>query len=115
MKVWLSVDGFDPIEGLEELSGWLAHEPELRVLVSIIGGIPSPVELGVAASALEIAVGSGGTITVLAASLKAFLAQPRRSDVRIILRTSGGDDIEIDAKRVDDVEALVRETLRRAD
>lgn len=50
--VWLSVDSDDPAGDLEEPADWLRHEPKLRV-----------------------AVGSGGVVSVLVASLKVFFAQ----------------------------------------
>lgn len=71
--------------------------------------VPVAGELGAAVEVLVAAVGSGGAVSVLAASLKAFLAQPRRSDVTIVLTAADGRRVEIDAKRVRDVEALVRE------
>jgi hypothetical protein len=50
---------------------------------------------------------------VLATSLKAWLAQPRRSDVRIRVQRDDGQTVEIDASRVDGerVDALVRQAL----
>jgi hypothetical protein len=110
----LSVEGADPVDGLAELSDWLAQEPELRGLIAPKTTGPEPGELGALADVLVAAVGSGGAVSVLAASLKAFLAQPRRADVRIVLSTPDGLRVEVDAKRVGDVEALVRETLMKA-
>jgi hypothetical protein len=75
---------------------------------------PAPGELGVAADVLVAAVGSGGAISVLAASLKAFLVLPRRTDLRIVLSAPDGHKVEIDAKRVGDAEALIREAIGRA-
>ena len=115
MSVWLSVEGDDPVEGLAELADWLGQESDLRGLVSPVSAVPGPGELGALTDALVAAVGSGGAISILAASLKVFLAQPRRSDVRIVLRTADGRRVEVDAKRVGDVEALVRETLSPAE
>lgn len=109
MQVLVECD--DPAEGLSELSDWFGQEPELRGLVSG-DTTPRPGELGSMTHALVVAVGSGGVLSVLAASLKAFLALPRRSDVKI--KVSGRPDgrtVEIDAKRVSDVEAILREAL----
>jgi hypothetical protein len=39
------------------------------------------------------------------------LAQPRRSDVRIVVTSPDGRRVELDAKRVGDVEQLLRQTL----
>ncbi|MCX5056905.1 MULTISPECIES: hypothetical protein [unclassified Streptomyces] len=101
----------DPVGGLAELSDWFGQEPELRGLVRQ-NTAPGPGELGSLANALVVAVGSGGVLSVLAASLKAFFALPRGSDVRIkVGGRPDGRTVEIDAKRVDDVEALLREAL----
>jgi hypothetical protein len=113
VDVRLSVEGDDPDEGLAELHEWLRQEPEFRGRVAPVVPDPQPGELGVITDLLSVAVGGGGALTVLAASLKAFFAQPRRSDVRITIRTPDGRSVEIDAKRVNDVEALVLNTFEQ--
>ncbi|AUG81298.1 hypothetical protein CFP65_6652 [Kitasatospora sp. MMS16-BH015] len=107
----LSVTGEDAVDELADLADWLRHEPELRGLVAFVGAEPGPGELGALADALAVAVGSGGALTVLAASLRAYLSQPRKSDVRIEVR-GPEHSVTVDATRVKDVEALLRETLR---
>lgn len=110
--VWLSVAGDDTAEGLAQLSAWLRQEPDLRGLVNFATKAPRPDALGPSTDALVVAVGSGGAISVLAASLKAFLTLPRRSDVRVTIReTSDGRTVELDVKRVADVEAVIRGVL----
>ncbi|MFI9788920.1 hypothetical protein ACIHEI_36225 [Kitasatospora sp. NPDC051984] len=104
-------DSIDAIDELADLADWLRHEPELRGLVAFADPEPGPGELGALADALVVAVGSGGALTVLAASLRAYLSQPRKSDVRIVVRAEERS-VTVDAKRVKDVEALLRETLR---
>lgn len=111
MSVRLSVEGDDPVDGLEELSDWLGRESELQGLITPVSAGPAPGELGALADALVAAVGSGGALSVLAASLKAFLVLPRRSDLRIVLSGPDGRRVEVDAKRVGDVEALIHEAL----
>ena len=113
--VRLSVQGGDPVEGAAELADWLRHEPELRGLVAPDSAVPGAGELGSPADVLVVAVGSGGALTALATSLRAFLAQPRRSDLRIVVRAPDGRSVEVDAKRVDDVAGLLRETLSRGE
>ncbi|GAA2981403.1 hypothetical protein [Kitasatospora sp. NPDC006786] len=107
----LAVEGDDSVEGLAELSDWLGQEPGLRGLVTPADAVPGPGELGAVADVLVVALGAGGAVSVLAASLQAFLAQPRRSDVRIVVSVADGRQVEVDAKRVDDVEALLRQVL----
>lgn len=115
MQLWLSVEGDDPVGGLEEVSDWLQREPGLRGRVTSVDAAPRAGHLGGLTDALVVAVGSGGMLTALAASLKAFLALPRRSDLRIVLSSPDGRKAEIDAKRVRNVEALIRELLGRAE
>jgi hypothetical protein len=113
MIVQLSVAGDRPVEGLAELLGWLRRESELRGLVVPGDAVPEPGTLGALSDLLMVAVGSGGTLSVLAASLQVFLAQPRRSDVRIMVASPDGRRVELDAKRVGDVDVgkLLRQTL----
>jgi len=114
MIVQLSVEGDEPAEGLAELSDWLYQESELRGLVSPGDVVPGPGTLGALSDLLMVAVGSGGTLSVLATSLKVFLAQPRRSDVRIVVVSPDRGRVELDAKRVGDVEQLLRQALGEA-
>ncbi|MFF7634618.1 hypothetical protein ACFZB9_15885 [Kitasatospora sp. NPDC008050] len=110
MRVRLAVEDGAAAE-LSELSDWLGQESALRGLVAPAPAVPAPGELGALTDALVVAVGGGGAVSVLAASLKAFLTQPRRSDVRLVVSTPDGRRVEVDARRVDDVEALLRQAL----
>lgn len=115
VQVRLSVAGIDPVEGLEQLASWLGQEPELRGRVKPVTTAPEAGELGAMTDAVIAAVGAGGAVSVLAASLRTYLAQPRRSDVRITVQGPDGRRVELDAKRVDDVEALVRQILEQSE
>lgn len=115
MDVTLSIIGSETRDGPEDLADWLRHEPELRGRVTPVYREPRPGELGAALDVLSVAVGSGGVLTVLAAALKTFLSQPRRSDVRVTIRTSDGTSVEIDATRVPDIEAVLRTALGKVD
>lgn len=98
---------------LESLADWLRGEPELAGRVSMT--MPNPPEgaLGAASDTLVVALGSGGALSVLAASLKAWLGQPRGSSVTILVKSGKGRSAEITADRVDgeQVEAIVRQVL----
>jgi membrane-associated two-gene conflict system component 1 (EACC1) len=111
VSICLSVEGDNPVSGLEELSDWLRREPELRGLLTPADARPASGELGAAAEVLVAAVGGGGALSVLAASLRSFLSLPRRSDVRIVVLEPSGRSVKVDAKNVRDVEALIREIL----
>ncbi|MFJ1767990.1 hypothetical protein ACIOD2_47275 [Amycolatopsis sp. NPDC088138] len=114
-EVLLSIDGDDPVDGLESLADWLRAEPELRGRITRVPAAPKPGELGGAEDILIAAVGGGGALSVLFASLKGFLAQPRRSDIRIIVKGPRGRQVDLDAKNVPDAEALVRLVLEQAE
>ena len=111
--VELSVGGEAPEQGFEELVHWLSREPALRGRVRRASRTVTAGTLGPGAAVLEVAVGGGGALTVLATSLKTFLSLPRRSDVKITVTSAqdGTRTVEIDAKRVDDVVSLICETL----
>ena len=113
MEVRISCVGGDRADGIESLSDWIRGEPELAGRLRIAGPMPGEGELGALADVLVVAVGSGGTLSVLAASLKAWLAQPRRSDVRIRVQQEDGRTVEIDADRIEGerVDALIQQAL----
>jgi Effector Associated Constant Component 1 len=113
VEVRISCVGGDRAADIESLSDWLRGEPELAGRLHVAGPVPGEGELGALADVLVVAVGSGGTLSVLAASLKAWLAQPRRSDIRIRVQHEGGETVEIEADRVDGerVDALIRQAL----
>jgi hypothetical protein len=102
------------VDSLRSLLRWLRREPELRGRVGITSRPPRAGEMGSVPELLTVAVGSGGAVSVLAASLRAWLAQPRRSDVKITLRGPGKRVVEVDARRVADVETLLRAVLEDA-
>jgi Effector Associated Constant Component 1 len=109
MNVQLWVPDDPGGEALHDLLQWLRQEPELRGLVRPGWRGPAENELGGGLDALTVAVSSGGAITILVASLERWLARPRGSDVRISVRAENGNTLEVDAKNVRDVPALVAE------
>ncbi len=113
MEIRISSVGDERTSNIESLSDWLRGEPELAGRLHVTGLTPGEGELGALADVLIVAVGSGGTLSVLATSLKAWLSQPRRSDVRIRVQHDGGETVEIDASRIDGerVDALIRQAL----
>lgn len=98
-------------EGLQDLRDWLGQESDLRGKVTSVRIEPTAGQLGAGSDALTLAVGAGGAVSVLAASLKSFFAQPRRSDITITVSGKDGSSIEIDARRVKDAHALVSRVL----
>jgi hypothetical protein len=113
VEVHISCAGGDRAAGIESLSDWLRGEPELAGRVRVAGPAPGEGELGALADVLVVAVGSGGTLSVLATSLRALLAQPHGQHLRIRVRRDGGETVEIDADRIDagQADALLRQAL----
>jgi hypothetical protein len=111
MEIRVSVTEGDSTE-LDSLNEWLRNEPELAGRIKTAASPPQPGELGALAEALVVAVGSGGAISVLAGSLKAWLSLPHRSDIRIKV-DGGGRSVDIDAKRIDGerLDSIIRRVL----
>ena len=112
MEARISLVGGNPAVDLESLDAWLEGEPELVGQVRLSAPPPRDGELGALVDVLVAAVGSGGVLSVLAASLHAWLSGPRRSDVRIRVQGDAGRVVEIDADRVDAQQAEI--LLRQA-
>ncbi|MBP0448452.1 hypothetical protein J5Y04_02650 [Kitasatospora sp. RG8] len=112
MDVHISVTGEQTAGEAESLADWLRGEPGLAG-VRLTGAVPAAGELGSVADLVTVAVGAGGAVSVLAASLRTWFAQPKRSDVRLKIRRPGGETVEFDAKRVrgQDLEAILRQVL----
>jgi hypothetical protein len=109
----ISVLSRDPIADAESLTDWLRGEPALAGKVRLDGARPEPGQLGTALDTVTVLLGAGGPLTVLASCLRAWITQPRRSDVRLEVRRADGSGVEIDAKRVrgEDLEGLLRRIL----
>ncbi|MFJ9709184.1 hypothetical protein [Streptomyces sp. NPDC101234] len=103
----------DPVMDAESLTDWLRGEPELSGRVRLTGGAPAAGQLGVPLDTVSVLLGAGGPLTVLASCLRAWITQPRRSDVKLSVSRENGPAIEIDAKRVsrEDMAELLRQAL----
>ncbi|MET0234817.1 MAG: hypothetical protein ABW224_09290 [Kibdelosporangium sp.] len=108
-------DSADALAQFESLHGWLAESTSLRGALTLEQTM-KPGEMGGAADVLVVALGSGGAVTALAASLGSWLYS-RRSHVKIKVTAADGSSIEVDVKRAKGdqagVEDLLRETLNR--
>ncbi len=112
MTVCISIVSEDQAQ-LESLDEWLRREYELAGRVAFAATKPREGELGALGEALVVAVSSGGALSVLVASLKAWISLPRHSDIRIRVHGPDGRAVEIDADRVNDerIDELVRQAL----
>jgi hypothetical protein len=109
----LSVSGADWMADLAEIDKWLADEPELRRAIVPRHRPPGPGELGPVADALAVAVGGGGTLTVLARSLKTFLSQPRGQRIELKITRPDGSVLKVTVEgarnlSVQDLAELIR-------
>jgi Effector Associated Constant Component 1 len=117
VNLQLSVDGDSDGREAESLHDWLRADLELGTPVRRTSSPPSAGQMGSATDALIVAVGAGGSLTVLAGALQSWLSQPRRSRITVRVRSvdPGGPEVDIDADRVSaaEVERLLREALGR--
>ncbi|WP_326759903.1 hypothetical protein OHB35_24145 [Streptomyces phaeochromogenes] len=111
MEAQISISGVDGQKQLESLESWLRVDPSFRGRTNL-DGIPAEGDLGTGIELLTVAIGGGGVLSVLLASLNGWLQQPRKLD--IILKVTGptGATVEIDAKRTTSEE--IAELLNRA-
>ncbi|MEU9153889.1 hypothetical protein AB0D59_25855 [Streptomyces sp. NPDC048417] len=102
-----------PVADAESLTDWLSGEPALAGKVRLTGGAPAEGRLGGPLDTVSVLLGAGGPLTVLASCLRAWLTQPRRSDVKLSVKHEHGPAVEIDAKRVsrEDIEEILRQAL----
>lgn len=110
MNIRLSVHEQDA-DLLRSLHEWLREEPELRGRVKPEQRPPRPGEMGSVTDVLLVTVSGGGAATALFTSLRTWFAQPRRSDVEIKVVNEDGSEVWVNAKRVADVDRLVKDVL----
>ncbi|WP_051274390.1 hypothetical protein [Cellulomonas sp. URHD0024] len=98
MDVTITVQGDGATDQLRALDQELSDVDELRGRVRPVAGRPRPGELGVLDSALVVAVGQGGAITVMVAALVAWLR--RRVGTLSVTLTVGENSLEVTSENV---------------
>lgn len=114
LRISLVEDNKDSlIADFESLYTWLRSEPKLAGFVTEDHMMPGPGEMGAVSNALIVSLGSGGTLSVLALSLKAWLSQPKGASIRIHIRGNNGQGVEITADHIsrDQAESLIRKVV----
>lgn len=104
----------DPSGSADELLSlyaWLKQETEIRGRVDLPQVPPGPDEMGAISDVLVVALGSGGTGTVLLGSIATWL-KTRRSNVRLTLKNETGREIEITADRLADPKSFSLEIIK---
>lgn len=111
MRLDIRVEAQRADEELRSLYAWLRAEDDLRGMVSLVGGKPSPGQMGALAEVLAVTLGSGGAAAVLVRSVTVWLQQ-RRSDTSVEITTSETErTVKVTAQRVADAEAIIRTVL----
>lgn len=98
---------------LAALYEWLQEEDELRGRIRAVHGRIGETELGPVVELLTVALGAGGTGTVLASSLKTWLLT-RRTTAKIVLK-SAGRSVTVDVQNAGDVAPLLEQILKAND
>lgn len=105
MQLRIAVEGSDT--DAEALWEWLGNEPALRGRLTSVAAPPARGTMGAVSEVVVQLAATAAVWTALAQSMSTWLSH-RRSDVDITLRTPDGRQVTVNAKRVRDVEALVR-------
>jgi len=115
LEAEIRVSGGDDVAEITALFDWLRHERALAGTIRAVRRQPGETELGGVYDLLAVALGSGGTVAVLARSLATWL-RTRRPDITVTV-TSPSGTVTIDAHRVkdDDVIPLLRGALAARD
>jgi hypothetical protein len=113
MNVEIRVIRGDKIHELVSLVAWLRRERDLQGVIQPVTRAVGEEELGGSFDMISVALGAGGFGVALAQSLSAWLAN-QHSDVKIKV-TTPGRTVELDAQRVTDAQALLRDVLRDDD
>jgi hypothetical protein len=115
VELRIAVDGSDT--DVEALWGWLRDEPALRGRLTSGAAPAAPGTMGAQTEfVLQLAgtvAGAGALWAALAQSLSTWLSH-RSSDVAVTFATPDGRQVTVDAKRVRDVEAMVRSLVEPA-
>lgn len=116
LEIVLAVPYGAPKIHLESLHAWLSGDPELGKSVRWTHTESTSGSMGPGLDAVAIALGSsGGALTVLAQSVKAWVEQVRAqrgADVRVETCAPDGTRTIVDAHNVQDVEKVLRRAMR---
>jgi hypothetical protein len=108
------VDDAVSADTVRSLASFLRAERELRGQVHAEEKDPERESMGSVGDLLTVAIGSGGALTVLLASVSTWLKNSR-SDIKVEIRGKRGSAVIIDAKRVKSIDdAQLRKILQEA-
>ncbi|MEU0548773.1 hypothetical protein [Micromonospora sp. NPDC005979] len=110
LQVEVSSAEGDP-ETLQSLFAWLQKEEELRGRVNVRRPAVVDGEMGALADTLTMALGSGGAVAALIATMSTWLTVRRARIVVEVSTTGSTRRVEIDAKDAEDAGRLLRAAL----
>src|SRR4051794_3588974 len=84
---------------LRELRDWLARDQPRPAQLAFISSPAEPGTMGPVADTLQVAVGTGGAITVLAGSIATWLST-RKQDISLRLVRQDGESLELSGRVV---------------
>jgi Effector Associated Constant Component 1 len=113
MDAQIRISGGDEAGEYAALLKWLYGEDELRGRIRTANGPIGETDLGPAVQLLTVALGTGGTGTVLASSLKIWL-KSRKTTAKITVESSGRS-VSLDIETADEVAPLLEQILRVRD
>lgn len=111
MEIQLAIEAPDATTVTRDLMVWLTQASALRGRVHLDRKPSEPGKMGALSDTLVVAVGAGGTLTVLANALSVWLRHPRRAKVTVSVERADGTRVDITADHVrtpEEVEALLR-------
>jgi hypothetical protein len=119
MQALIAVDGSDA--DAEAFWDWLNRERELRGHLASGTASPAPGTMGATTEFIlelaTIAAGASGVWSALAQSVSTWLVHRQRSsqeDIKVTITMPNGQQITIDAKRAQDLEALTEKLTAAA-
>jgi hypothetical protein len=114
-RVEIRLRGDTAQQELESLFSEIQGDTRLRPWAVLPAKPPQHGELGGLGEVIMVAVGTGGSLTVLASAVSTWAAHPRGPKIKLSVRAdrSGAREVEIEAERVsaEEVEALLRSAL----
>lgn len=113
MDAFIRLKSHRQLDDMISLTEWLRGERGLKGSVQPVRSAPAETELGTIVDMISVAVGTGGTVTVLVNSLNAWL-QTRRSEVKLTV-SHGDRSVTVDASNVNNVREVIEAALRAGD
>lgn len=114
VEIILALHGTNSKNDLESFFGWISEAPGLAVTRGARDTAAPDGAMGGMADVIAAAVGSGGTLTVLAHYVKVWIQQQKAQrgvDVRVEISTMQGMHVIINVHNANNAESIIRKAL----